>query len=86
MTRRHLALLLIGFIAGIASVKSYPMSTASVELPTAWHEFNEVPRDSKEFDAWWHNFGSRLWSETIKHPREPLWFAGQLKAQDQRAD
>ncbi len=85
MTRRDLALLLLGFIAGIASVKSYPMSTASVELETAWHDFADVPDDDREFTNWWNDLGNRAYREALKH-REPLWFACQLKTQGPRAD
>lgn len=54
------------------------------ELPTAWHDFAEVPRDSKEFDRQWHNLGTAVWRETIKHPRASLFVACQLKTSSVR--
>lgn len=84
---RNLLFALLGSLATVAVGWTFMplMSREPAELPTAWHDVAEVPDDDREFTNWWNDLGNRAKRETLKHPREPLWFACQLKTQP-RAD
>ena len=85
MPTKHLfAGLLLGSLATVAIGLGFWPQPAP-ELPTAWHDFAEVPRDSHEFDRQWHDLGTAVWQETIKHPRATLFVACQLKTSSVRA-
>lgn len=75
---RNLLFAVLGSLATVAVGLGYGYQQPA-ELPTVWHDFAEVPRDAGEFDKHWHNLGTAVWQETIKHPRATLFVACQLK-------
>lgn len=83
-TKQLIAGCILGALATVAVGLGYGYQQPA-ELPTAYHDFAEVPRDSDEFDRQWHNLGTAIWRETIKHPHATLFVACSLKLQP-RAD
>ncbi len=83
-TKHLIAGLILGSVATVMVGLGF-LPREAPELPTAWHDFADVPRDSKEFDRQWHNLGTAIWRESIKHPHAQLFLACQLKTQP-RAD
>lgn len=82
-TKQLIAGCILGALATVAVGLGYGYQQPA-ELPTAYHDFAEVPRDSAEFDRQWHNLGTAIWRETIKHPHATLFVACQLKTSSVR--
>lgn len=86
MTRRNLIFALAGFIAGIASVKSYPVTTGMMlgdgEI---WQRTYEVTNDPDVIDKQGRSLMVSLQQKTNRYPREVLVLACSLKRQP-RAD
>ncbi len=83
-TKQLIAGLILGSLATVAIGLGF-LPAQPAELPTVWHDFTELSRDSRKFDNAWRDLGTDIIREAWKHPHDRLFIACSLKLQP-RAD
>lgn len=82
MSLKQLLLLLIGFMAGLAAAKSYPMTTALLDDGEHWQATFEVTNDPEYVDAQAKRIAVALQQQANRYPRETLVLSCSLKTQE----